>query len=392
MIDRIYGVSRRDRKPLLDFIINGLERSGCSIVKASEPDRAPFQVTFETAAGERMGIVAYAFLANNRETRNRPKDEHRFQIKYGTNDGQLHELWQDPYALYTTLFMGINIEEEFCVGADPVLNSPTRFFISKEFKQEQVNEVLRRGWHAWEREQRSERHTQPQEVLVGARPENFLKYVLFEREARGEDQGHRQLLAERFGGTDLLSPAAPTAGLYNLPIVSAARLHDLEREFQLTQAEILDLIGAAPRLKMAVRGWVAERHLVEQLGRVPQIVECNQITGEGQPDVEVRLAGGKRILVECKNVLRQTDAAGHARLDFMRTRAAQGNPCSRYYDPSDFQVLAACLHAQLEEWNFKFRLTSEMTPHAKCPGKLANRVTVDAAWTDDPLKVLERAA
>ncbi|MCG6897660.1 MAG: hypothetical protein LJE60_11225 [Thiocapsa sp.] len=74
----------------------------------SPPNEAPFRLTFEAPDGERMGILAYAFLANARATRNRPCDEHRFQLKYGSKDGQLHELWQDPFQLYTTLLFGIN--------------------------------------------------------------------------------------------------------------------------------------------------------------------------------------------------------------------------------------------------------------------------------------------
>ena len=92
------------------------------------------------------------------------------------------------------LLSGIN-PECFFVGADPVLNSPTKFFISKEFKKEHVDRILEDGWHVWEREQLPGRHSEPAEVMVGGTVANFLRYVLFEREAVAEDQGHRQLLA-----------------------------------------------------------------------------------------------------------------------------------------------------------------------------------------------------
>src|SRR5437867_1849677 len=100
---RTYRVSSRDRAPLLEFIHQSLRRSGCRILYSSTPDTAPFRVTFETSGGERIGIVAYAFLANNRVTRNRPPDEHRFQVKYGSKRPELQRLWQDPYGLYVTL-------------------------------------------------------------------------------------------------------------------------------------------------------------------------------------------------------------------------------------------------------------------------------------------------
>ena len=65
-------------------------------------------VTVPPGSGERLGILCYAFLANQVQTTNRPDDEHRFQVKYGSKDGKLHRLWRDPFGLYTTLFVGIN--------------------------------------------------------------------------------------------------------------------------------------------------------------------------------------------------------------------------------------------------------------------------------------------
>jgi len=191
---RTYAVSKRDKEPLLRFLLGALRTCGCRILRASSPAEAPFRITFETAEGERLGILAYAFLANQREIKNRPSDEHRFQVKYGKKDGELHEVWQDPYALYTTLFLGINPDQGFFVGADPVLHNPTPVFISIEFTQQDVDCVLVDGWAAWERESGDDG---PIEVLVGGRPETFLRYVRFEREALAEDQGHRHLLAER---------------------------------------------------------------------------------------------------------------------------------------------------------------------------------------------------
>jgi hypothetical protein len=192
---RTYAVDGRKRAPLVRWMVEALETCGCRVILASDPSEAPFRITFETPAGERMGIVAYAFLANTKVTVNRPADEHRFQIKYGQHDGALHELWQDPYGLYTTLLLGINPEQGFFVAADPVLHSPTPSQVSFAFTQAQVHRVLAEGWAAWERDREDEE--EPVEVLVGGRAEAFLRYARFEREALGEDQGHRQALAER---------------------------------------------------------------------------------------------------------------------------------------------------------------------------------------------------
>ena len=272
---RTYGVIARDREPLLAFMLEALEGSGCRILHVSEPDRATFRITFETSMGERMGIVAYAFFANSRLTRNRPPDEHRFQIKYGSEDKKRHEVWQDPYELYTTLFLGINPDLGFFVGADPILHSPTRFFISLEFKQAEVDEVLSQGWHAWERIKRDQHHNlYPIEVLVGGTKASFLRYVRLERAAKGLGPGHRQLLADKLDVERLALPAL--AAEVSQAIAATELPHAMTEELQLSHTEILDLIASAPRLKMAARGWVAEVHLKEQLERVPGVEECGR--------------------------------------------------------------------------------------------------------------------
>ncbi len=363
---RTYGVSRKDRQPLLDFMLEALRGEGCRILYHSPAAEAPFRITFETVEGERLGIVAYAFLANSRETKNRPADEHRFQLKYGSKDGLFHELWQDPFGLYTTLLAGINPEMGFFVGADPVLHSPTRLFISVEFKERHVEEILAKGWYAWERE-RQRAPEEPVEVLVGGIPKSFLSYVRFEREAMGEDQGHRQLLAER----DL--KAKPT-------------VHALAREFQLAESEVFDLIENAMRLKVAVRGSVAEEHLYRQLSKLPGI-RCSRLPGDG-PDLSARLLDGREVTIECKNALRKPNREGQARLDFQRTRAAKSDPCSRYYSPKDFDVVAACLHSVTEQWEFRFALSARLDQHAKCLGKLSSNVHLDERWSGDPLEIL----
>jgi hypothetical protein len=79
---RRYQTRASDREPLLRFMLESLRSSGCRIIFASSPDVAPFVVTFETRDGERMGIVAYAFLATRTPTHNRPRDERSFQLKH----------------------------------------------------------------------------------------------------------------------------------------------------------------------------------------------------------------------------------------------------------------------------------------------------------------------
>jgi hypothetical protein len=391
-----FRISAKGRAPIRDFIVTALRECGCNVLHEGPQDEAPFTISFVTPWNERMGIVAYAFTANTRITKNRPEDEHRFQVKYGSNDRKVHSLWQDPFNLYTTLFLGINADREFFVGADPVLNSPTKFFISKEFKEAHAQEIAKRGWYSWEREQRRDSGDEPHEVLVGGTLTNFLRYVLFEREARGEDQGHRQLLAENFGKLPADVASRPLPASVSLPLgaeISPDRLHALEREFDLSAPDILQLIESAPRLKMAVRGWVAEKHLQKYLETLPDVTEIKPLEADGRPDFEVRVKGGRKpVLLECKNVLRSTTSSGLPRLDFMRTRSSQSDPCSRFYSADDFAVIAACLHARTEKWDFASRLTRTMTPHAKCLHKLAARITVDDTWSRDLGAVLRAAS
>jgi hypothetical protein len=362
------------KQPLIDFIREALEASHCRILRSPKIDEAPFRFSIEAPDGERIGVIAYAFLANRKQTKNRPDDEHRFQVKYGSKDGRLHQLWQDPYEVYTTIFCGINPELGFFVGADPVLHSPTRFFISVEFKDRDVDNILQRGWHAWERSRRTLGLDEPVDVLVGCRPAYFLRYLRFERAAKGLSSGHRMLLADKFGG------------LGSVASNKTAQAHVLAAELNLESNEILDLIESAPRLKMAVRGWVAEVHLERLLRDLPTVTECERIEEEGKQDLHVRICDGPRMRIECKNALRRTRADGSVQVDFQRTRASKKDACTRFYRPEDFELLAACLHPCTEQWDFRFIPTQQLDPHGKCPGRLSNRVVINERWTSDPLE------
>lgn len=392
-----FRVNAKDREPLRHFIVGALEAEGCRIIYSSPPTEAPFRFTFETRDGERIGIVCYAFLATRTPTRNRPEDERSFQVKYGSKDGKLHRLWQDPHGLYVTLFLGIDPKEGFFVAADPEMHNPTRFFIRIEFKDEHAEEIKRSGWHAWERAKRNH-PDEPVEILVGGTAKSFLKLIRFEREACREDQGHRQLLAEKVGSgaavsdSCLVLPQPPELIL----VPSPARVHALAREFDLAETSVLDLIGKARMLKMAVRGYVAEEHLFRKLMALPGVTECQHAGETGGTDVSLRFDGSRLLRVECKNALRQTTAAGHARVDLQRTRASKKDPCSRYYKYDEFDVIAACLHAVTEAWEFRFAVSGELDEHKRCAGRLSNLVHFDAAgdtrWSDDARRVLRRAA
>ena len=367
-----WSVSRSEKAPLLDFIVQGLRAAGCSILYASAPTRAPFLISYETPLGERQGVLAYAFFANSRETKNRPKDEHRFQVKYGGNLSLDLPVEFDPAGLVTTIFVGIDTEHLVAVSADPLLHDMRPMSLSVEFKKHHVGQILRDGWHAWERASHGS-HGIPVEALVGVKQDKVLDLIQFERLAFGLDTGNRQLLAEKV-----------------LSDVALAAPHALVTELNLSEHALFDLINGTKRLKMAVRGWVAEVHLEEYLKTIPDVHDCYRINEEGSPDISLRYKGSAPILVECKNVLRIPAADGSPKLDFQRTRASKGDPCSRYYRHSDFAILAACLHAVTQKWDFNFIPTKDLLPHKTCVDHLSNNVQVKH-WYADPAAALAAA-
>jgi hypothetical protein len=200
---RTYPVQPRSREPLISFIQAGLADVGCRTLYASPPNQAPFVLSFETPAGERLGVVAYAFLANRTVTKNRPPDERSFQIKYGSKetyaDGNLHPLWQDPAGLYTTLLMGIDPKDGFFVAADPEQHNPTKFFIRVEFKDEHAEAALEEGWHVWTRGRGGKELGSSGETMIAGRRNRLLDLIRLEREAFGAPPRDRLDLALELG-------------------------------------------------------------------------------------------------------------------------------------------------------------------------------------------------
>lgn len=369
---KTYSVSPTDKAPLLGFLREGLEDRGCKILHASGPDRAPFYLVIETPGGERLGVLAYAFLANSKLTNKRPTDEHRFQVKYGGQLKGVLDLAVDPHQLITTIFLGIDPVRGVFVAADPLMNNPSPMSRSIEYKTDHVELIQKLGWAAWERERHTPKTTNRPtpsinedtriQVLIGGTKEHVFDLIQLERIARGLDPGDRHLVADTL--------------LEHPPALKAGASHQLLDELSIPSEALFDLINGASRLKMAVRGWVAETHLESELLKLPGVTSCRRLEAEGQPDIELHWKGGPPILVECKNVLRKPNAAGRPRVDFQRTRASKADPCSRYYRPSEFGVLAACLHAVTEEWKFSFAVTSELPPHQSCGGRIANNIIV----------------
>jgi hypothetical protein len=362
------------REGIVSFVAEALEASGARIIKTPSPDTAPFEYRAATPTGEILDLVCYTFTANKYRQRGRPEDEHRFQIKYGSDFDRYHYLHVADEPHRVTLMLGVHLEERVIVAVDPAMHNPTWFSSSVEFKDEHVEEIHRTGWVGWERSRSEARRKRPMprvsfqtETLLGLKPDRFLRYVQLERIASGMDPGERLLLIDRLA--DERSPDVVVAP------------HPLELELGLSARQILDLIDGAFRLKVAVRGSAAEHHLRDHLATVPGVDEVRHIDQDGMPDFEV-VFQGHDFRIECKNVLRRL-SAGRIKVDFQKTRASKKDPCSRYYRPEEFEVLAACLHPVTEAWEFRFCSTTKIPPHGRCLGHLSEKVYVEGdPWFD----------
>jgi hypothetical protein len=120
-------------------------------------------------------------------------------------------------------------------------------------------------------------------------------------------------------------------------------------------------------------------------------VEAERLDVEGAPDLRVTWRGGPPLVVECKNVSRTPGKDGRPRIDFQRTRAAKGDPCSRYYHPTDFDIVAACLHGVTERWDFRYSLPTDLPSHKICVGRITNNIRVDDHWVEAPDEIFRRA-
>lgn len=366
-------------------ICTALEACGARIISAPRPDVAPFEFRVMAPDGEVLDLVCYAFTANRYKQGGRPSDEHRFQVKYGSEFDDYHDLFIDPQRRKITLMFGWHAERRLFIAVDPVVHTPTWFSMSVEFKARELSRAAKSGWHGWERERTAARRKREMpmvayttETVLAFTPKNFLRYARFERVASGLDPGERLLLMDRM-----------EARAGKPPTIQSAGQHPLEAQLGLSAHEILDVLGGSFRLLVAVRGSVAEHHLERRLRETDGISDVARIDEDGQPDFEVTF-DRRRFRLECKNVLRKQTRLG-PRVDFQKTRAAKDNPCSRYYAATQFEVLAACLHPVTEKWDFLFVPTGVLPPHKSCPGKISATVNVSGPeWNASLPLVLER--
>jgi hypothetical protein len=365
------------RSDVHDYLVQAVERSAGRVLFASRPDRAPVFLGVQGPGDERLGILCYPFRCNPPPIRGRAPDEHRLQIRYGGEASwfaEEHALGRDIARVDTTVVVGVHLQADLLLGLDPLRYDPLPMGISIEFRQAEVDRTRETGWHVWERatragRRRTSRTSEGLETLVAFSPERFLAYVTFERRASGLglDPPLRFRAAEVAGR----APLVPFAG----------GGHELEEEFALTSAEILELIAQRSRLSVAVRGGVAEHHLGRHLRDDPQVASAQLIERDAEPDFDVALPDGRRVLVECKNVSPNTYADGTPKVEVQKTRSQRDDPAGRFYRPEQFDVVAACLYPVTGRWEFRFKPSGRMARHAQFPDRLAVLHRVDETWS-----------
>lgn len=374
-VPRVYRVS--GRQDLHDFIRASIEASGGTVIYSSTATRAPFYYGVQTSRNERLGLLVYPFRVVRRVTNNRPADEVRGQLRLGGEEGWGNEnrIAFDVAGIDTTLVIGVDPELEVFLGLDPRLWDPMPLGISFFAKDADIEAMGDTGWHVWEKPDHSgtrrerSRSESGFEVMVAFRPDRLLDFARFERQATdlGLDTPLRLSAAQSFGERR----AAAQEG---------SATHILEEQFDLSGREILEIIAGRSRLSVAVRGGVAEHHLERQLRADPRIVSVARRDRDGEPDFDVDLDSGASPTIECKNASPETYANGDFRVEVQKTRASKGDPASRYYKISEFDVVAACLWAATGEWVFRFARTVDLRRHAEYPDRLAAMQHVDDSW------------
>ncbi len=381
---RVYGVRRRE--DVHAFLAGAVAESGGVVLFASEASRAPVFLGVQGARDERVGLLVYPFRMTRNRTRNRPASEVRGQIRYGAEKdwhGSVHPVGRDLAGVDTTLVLGVHLEDRLFVGLDPVLYDPLPMGISFYARDDELAAAAEAGWRVWERENKpgSVRETPRAdgglETLVAFKPERLLDYVRFERRAAdlGLDQPLRFAAARsagREGGSARDRAASAVGGI-----------HVLEREFELSSREILQLVATRNRLAVAVRGGVAEHHLERELRGDPAVGQVARLDEDGRPDFDVELVDGRRVLVECKNASPEPYADGDCKVEVQKTRASKGDPASRLYRTDQFDVVAACLYAPTGQWRFRYRATTALVPHPEYEGRLRAMQRIDSSWSPD---------
>jgi hypothetical protein len=146
--------------------------------------------------------------------------------------------------------------------------------------------------------------------------------------------------------------------------------HPLELKYGLTSQELLDAIDKRFRLKVALEGAVAEVHFERKLriaSREGWLGSFESHDVDGMHDFTVVTLDGVSIRVEVKTIRNGTKP----QVELQKTRAAKGDPSSRYYNRDHFDVIAVCVGRFTGDWaQFRYALVQQLPNHRNHPNKL----------------------
>lgn len=366
------------RTDLHDSLLHAVEASGGHVLYASNPGRAPVYLGVQLDSDERIGMLVYPFRITRNTIRNRPSDEIRGQLRYGSEDSwkREHPVGHDVAGVDVTTIIGIDLADGVLLGLDANLWDPLPMGISFYAKDAEIQKAKESGWHVWEKVNRGgNKRTEARsptnlETVVAFTPDRLIDYARLERRATSLHLDPPLRFAAAIAMADRALPDEPQ------------RRHVLEEQFALSSEQILDIIGGRNRLSVAVRGGVAEYHLERQLTEAPGVASVQRLDVDAMHDFDVTLDDGTFLRVECKNASPKTSASGAFKVEVQKTRASKSDPASRFYAVDGFDVVAACLFSPTGRGEFRFGRNTDMARHKDFPDRLAPIQTITDKWTE----------
>ncbi len=185
----IYRV--QGRADLHEFLIASVEASGGRVLYASDPQRAPVYLGVQLDSDERIGMLVYPFRITRNAIRNRPADEVRGQLRYGSEESwtREHPVGRDIAGVDVAMILGMDLTDGVLLGLDANLWDPLPMGISFYAKDDEIERARSTGWHVWEKVNRpGTRRSEPRsptnlETVVAFTPDRLIDYARLERRA-----------------------------------------------------------------------------------------------------------------------------------------------------------------------------------------------------------------
>lgn len=136
-------------------------------------------------------MLVYPFRITRNTIKNRPDDEVRGQLRYGSEESwkREHPVGRDIASIDVTMILGIDLTAGVLLGLDAKLWDPLPMGISFYAKTTEIEQAQEHGWHVWEKvnrgggkrtEARSPTHL---ETVVAFAPDRLIDYARLERRA-----------------------------------------------------------------------------------------------------------------------------------------------------------------------------------------------------------------